>query len=224
MWIAYYVALPSMPLSVAATALYASPLFIAVLASLLTDEPVRPLGWLGIVLGFVGVIVILRPGSEDFSVWTLLPVLAASFYAFAAILTRTRCPSENALVLALALHLSLLATGILGTAAVALFHPSSTDGFLLGGWTPMGVQDWLLMAGLGLVMAAVAGGVAKAYQSGPPATVGAFDYAYLVFSVLWGVLIFRETLDGWAVVGVLLIITAGMLVLHSSGPRSVLSR
>ena len=213
MWIAYYAALPSMDLSVAATALYTTPLFIACFSSLFVGEPVGRDRWIGIAIGFLGVLLILRPGTDDFSAWTLLPILAAILYALAAIVTRTRCASESPLVLALALHLGLLLVGVVGTVSIAIFAPVSSDSFLLGGWTSMEGRDWAIMARLGIVMVAVAVGVAKAYQSAPSAVVGTFDYAYLVFAAVWGVLFFSETLDAMAMTGILLIVIAGLIVL-----------
>jgi drug/metabolite transporter (DMT)-like permease len=213
MWIAYYAALPSMDLSVAATALYTIPLFIAGFASVFAREPVGWRRWIGIAIGFVGVIVILRPGGDDFSFWALLPVLAALCYALAAIVTRTRCPAESPFVLALALHAGLLVAGIAGSIGVALLAPPVSTGFLLSRWLPMDLADWAIMGAFGTVMVAVAAGIAKAYQSGPSAIVGTFDYSYLVFAALWGVIFFDEAMDAPTLIGIALIVFAGLLVL-----------
>ncbi len=223
MWIAYYASLPLMDLSVAATALYTIPLFIAGFASAFTREPVGLRRWTGIAIGFAGVVVILRPGNDDFSIWALLPVLAAVCYALAAIVTRMRCATESAFVLALGLHVSLLVTGIVGAVAVALFAPETSSGFLLGHWQPMDPRDWAIMASFGIVMVAIAAGVAKAYQVGAPAIVGTFDYSYLAFASLWGVLFFQERLDVLTVTGIVLIVAAGLLVLWRPRRRSAMA-
>lgn len=216
MWLAYYAALPHMALSVAATALYTTPLFIAAFSSGLAGEAIGRRALLGIALGFLGVLVILRPTGADFSVWTLLPVLGAVLYAGAAIITRTRCSQESPYVLALSLHAFLLAEGMIGW-LVAILHPRETaNPFLFGPWAPMLSADWLLMFCLGCIMVVVAVGVAKAYQSGPSAVIGTFDYAYLVFAAVWGVLFFAEKLDLFTLTGMGLILTAGVLVLATS--------
>jgi drug/metabolite transporter (DMT)-like permease len=214
MWMAYYAPLPSIDLSVAATAIYTAPLFIALFSSLFAGEPVGPYRWFGIMLGFAGVLVILRPGGADFSLLALLPVLAGLLYALSAIVTRTRCASEEALVLALGLHVGLLATGIIGSAVIALVEPVPTDRFLLGGWSAMAAKDWLILAGLGVVMVIVATCTARAYQIGAPAVVATFDYSYLVFATLWGVLFFSEALDATTGAGIVLIVVAGLFVLR----------
>jgi drug/metabolite transporter (DMT)-like permease len=212
-WIAYYAAIPLIDLSVAATALYTIPLFIAGFAAAFAGEPVGWRRWIGIAIGFAGVIVILRPGGDAFSLWALLPVLAALLYALAAIITRNRCPSESPFVIALALNAGLLVTGIVGSVGVVLLAPEMSDGFLLRRWLPMGLNDWAIMAAFGIVMVAVAAGVAKAYQSGPSAIVGTFDYSYLSFASLWGVLFFSERLDAPIAIGILAIVAAGLMVL-----------
>ena len=214
MWLAYYAPLPSIDLSVAATAIYTAPLFIAMLSSLVAGEPVGPYRWAGIALGFTGVLVILRPGADDFSPLALLPVLAGLLYALSGIVTRTRCASEEALVLALGLHAGLLLMGIVGSVVIALVQPVPTDRFLLGGWSAMTEKDWLILAGLGLVMVVVATCTARAYQIGAPAVVATFDYSYLVFATLWGILFFSEALDATTAAGIVLIVVAGLFVLR----------
>jgi drug/metabolite transporter (DMT)-like permease len=216
MWIAYYTALPHMDLSIAATALYTTPLFIAALSAGWGSDTVSRRTLLGIGFGFVGVIVILRPTGGDFSFWTLLPVLGAMFYAGAAVLTRRRCADESPIVLALSLHASLLAAGVLGGLVAVLQPFGASDTFLFGRWRSMAGADWSLMIGLGCVMVVVALGVARAYQSAPPAIVGTFDYAYLVFAAVWGLSFFGEQLDAFTLIGMGLILVAGVLVVSRS--------
>lgn len=222
MWMAYYAALPVMSLAVAAVALYTTPLFIALFSALLIGEPVGARRWLGILIGFLGVLVILRPDLEGFSPLTLLPVAAAVFYALAMVITRGKCTRERPLVLSLALNLCLFAVGLAGTALLALWPAAQPElhPFLLGPWRPMDADAWLLVAFLALVLVAVSTGVAKAYQCAPAAIVGTFDYAYLVFAVLWSFLLFAEAPGAATLTGVALITLAGGLVLGRGRPAA----
>jgi drug/metabolite transporter (DMT)-like permease len=225
MWLAFYAALPVLSLSVVAAAYYTGPLFIALFSAVLIGEPVGMRRWAAIVTGFAGVLLIVRPGTEAFSWMTLLPVLSAVFYALAAVVTRAKCVGENPLVLSLALNLSFLVVGAIGTAAVALWGaavvPEGTDRFFLGGWAPLDSRAWAILAGMAVLIVAISAGVAKAYQSGPPAVIATFDYGYLVFAAFWGFVFFADLPDLWTVAGMALIAGAGLLLLAQARRASV---
>lgn len=220
MWLAYYAALPWLTLSVAAIAMYTTPLFIALFGAVLIGESVGPRRWVGIAIGFVGVLVVLQPGTDTFSVATVLPLFAAVCYALAMVVTRSKCRNERPLVLALGLNVCLLILGIIGTAAICLLHPVSSISlrfpFLLSSWGAMGSIGWGLMSLLALLVIVANTGVAKAYQVGPSAVIGTFDYAYLVFAVCWGLLFFADVPDLAMLVGMALIVSAGHLVLKTA--------
>lgn len=120
MWVAYYAALPHINLSVAAAAYYTLPLFITFFAAVFLGDTIGRSGWLAIALGFVGVFMVLQPRIDDFNWYAVLPVLSAILYALAMILTRSRCKSENVLVLSLWLNLTMLFTGAVATLALML--------------------------------------------------------------------------------------------------------
>lgn len=218
MWIAFYAALPHMSLSLAALALYTAPLFIALLSALVLRETVSMGRWLAIALGFVGVLIILRPTAADFSGMTLLPVLAALLYAVAAVLTRARCSNHRALALALNLNLCLCLVGaamLLGHQLFSAPHAPVPSDFLDLHWVAMGPVQWLLMSVLAVLMVLMSAGVAKAYQIGSSTVVGAFDYSYLLFTMFWGFILFKEVPDATMVLGMGLIIASGIWVLRS---------
>lgn len=225
MWLAFYAALPVLSLSVVAAAYYTGPLFIALFSALLIGEPVGMRRWVAIVTGFAGVLLIVRPGTEAFSWMTLLPVLSAVFYALAAVVTRAKCAGENPLVLSLALNLSFLVVGAIGTAAVALWGaavvPDGSDRFFLGGWAPLDSRAWAMLAGMAVLVVAIGAGVAKAYQSGPPAVIATFDYGYLVFAAFWGFVFFADLPDLWTVAGMALVAGAGLLLVAQARRASV---
>ena len=220
MWVAYYAALPLISLPAAAVAFYTAPLFIALLARLAIGEAVGPARWLGIVSGFGGVLIVLRPGADTFSPAALLPVLAAMLYAAAAIVTRARCLSERPLTLALGLNVGLLVAGVVAPVALSWRPPPpdlvSAHPFLFGPWTAMGLREWAIMATLAVLMVGFGTGVAMAYQVAPAAVVGAFDYAYVAFAVLWSYVLFGDVPERIALLGMGLIAIGGMLV--AGGP------
>ncbi len=215
-WLAFYASFPVLDLSVAAVAVYTNPIIIALLSALLIGEPVTARQWGGVLLGFAGVVAILKPGTDAFSWFTLLPLMGAGFYALAMVLTRSKCQDEAPLALAISLHGAFLMTGLIATAALALIglnaETKAAFPFLVGDWAPMGLREWGLMVLIGALSAAYFIGVARAYQIAPPPVIATFDYAYLVSAALWGFVFFAETPDLLTVAGMVLITAAGVLV------------
>ncbi len=215
-WIAFYASLPVLKLSVAAVAVYANPIITALLSAMLIGEPVTRRQWAGVFLGFLGVVAILKPGTDAFSWYTILPLAAGAFYSLAVILTRSKCRDEAPLTMALALHVLFVATGLVATVALAVAGLDAAavaaSPFLLGSWAPMGLTEWGLMAFLGLLSAAYFAGVARAYQIAPPSVIATFDYAYLVSAAVWGFVFFAETPSLLTIGGMVLITIAGLLV------------
>ncbi|MDP3340625.1 DMT family transporter [Frigidibacter sp.] len=214
MWICYYLALPHLSLSAAAAAYYTLPIFITLFSALFIGERISRAGWIAVALGFLGVLLILRPGLGDFNGWAILPLIAAMLYAGAMILTRTRCRDENPLILSLALNICFVATGSVAAAGIALIPAEARQGFLLAPWASMGMAEWLSMALLAAALLIGSIGAAIAYQNGPPAVIGAFDFAYVAFAVLWGVVFFADVPDLTSAAGMALIVGAGILSLR----------
>ncbi|WP_179379092.1 DMT family transporter [Jannaschia marina] len=213
MWIAYYLSLPLLPLAVAAAAYYTLPLFIVAFAALFGGERVGRTQWAGVTIGFIGILLVLRPGGEAFAWAALLPILSAMLYAAAMILTRTKCQAEHPATLALGLNATFILTGLAGLLLgriLALDPP----GFLSTGWTAMDAEAWrttLILAALILVASV---GTAVAYQAAPAATIGTFDFAYIGFALVWGALFFEETPEPAALAGIALIVAAGILAVR----------
>jgi len=217
MWLAFYAALPSLSLPVIAAAYYSGPLFMVLLSALLTGETVGSRRWIAVLVGFAGVLVVLRPGADAFSPLTLLPILAGFFYALTAIVTRTRCADESPLMLSLGLNVGFLAVGIVASLVVAVWDPpaalAAANPFLLGPWAALGLRQAGIVVLLAFIIVVTGVGVAKAYQCGPPAVIGTFDYTYLGSAAFWSFLMFGVLPDRMTILGMVLIAGAGMLAI-----------
>jgi drug/metabolite transporter (DMT)-like permease len=215
MWVLYYIALPHVALSIAAAAYYTLPIFISLMAALFLGDRVGPKGWTAVLLGFIGVVLILRPQAEDFNSYALLPIGSAICYAFAMIITRSRCRNEKASVLSLWLNISFVCVGLLAMLVMWLWDPSlaakAADPFLLGDWKPMWNEEWRIMALLAAALIVGSIFAALAYQSGPPAMIATIDFSYVGFATLLGFIFFAEIPDGITLLGILLIVCGGIL-------------
>ena len=194
------------------------PIFITLFAALFIGDRIGLMGWTSVLLGFAGVALILRPTPNGFKGYALLPLVSAVLYALAMILTRTKCREEHPLILALGVNFSFIAIGLFATLLIAMVGGSTDQeqgtSFLFGEWSAMGMVEWVTMALLaaGAIIGSI--GAAIAYQSGSPAKVAIFDFTYVGFAALWGVLFFAEVLDHITLAGMAMIIGAGVLAMR----------
>lgn len=214
MWVCYYLSLPKLTLSAAAAAYYTLPIFITLFSALFLGDRISRKGWIAVFAGFLGVVLILRPKAGDFNAYAILPLASAMLYAGAMILTRSKCRAQHPLVLSLALNVAFVVTGALAASLILLLPDSLRQGFLFAPWAAMGGAEWLSMGLLAGAILIGSIGAAIAYQNGPPAMIGAFDFAYVGFAVVWGVILFAEIPDMVSALGMLLIVGAGILSLR----------
>lgn len=210
MWIAFYAALPRIPLSVAAVGIYTTPLFIAALAAL-GGESLTARQVMALLLGFAGVMIVLRPGGELFSPAMSLPLLAALCYAMAMVATRRHCRNVSPWLLALGLNVAFLLAGWVGSVVVTVLASAVSCGFLVRAWQPLDITGYLLITLYAVLMVSVNTMVARAYQIAPSALVGTFDYAYLIFAIGWGFWLFGEVPDLPTLTGMVTILIAGWM-------------
>lgn len=227
MWGTYYWSLAHVELSTAAATYYTLPIFITLFAAAFLGDSIGRFGWIAIALGFIGVVLIIEPRAEDFNWYAILPLISAILYAVAMILTRSRCRGEHILILSLWLNMIMLITGaVTSLALIALPFSSEVvadQSFLLGSWTSLNFTEWMVLGVLSVAIIIGSIGAAYAYQNGRPATIATFDFAYVAFAMFWGVIIFDETLTTRIVVGVLLIVVAGILAVNAGKKSASIS-
>lgn len=218
MWVCYYTALPHIELSAAAAIYYTIPLFITIFSALFIGESISRMSWGAILIGFIGVLFIVKPTTNEFSLYLILPLIAAILYALAMILTRTKCVDENPRVLSLYLNLAFILIGMGATAFVGLVRPTAEqialNPFLLSQWVAIDSRGFFALIVLALAVLVGTIFTAIAYQKGPPTLIATFDYTYLAFSALWGFLFFLEIPDSATILGMSLIVCAGLIALR----------
>lgn len=222
MFLAMYSAIPFLPLATIAAGIYTAPLFVTLITARVIGKAVPARTYLAVTIGFVGVVIILNPGSELFSLWATLPVAGGFFYALANVCTRERCQRLSPISLTVSLNLTLTLIGIAGSATVAFSSPSATSieqfSFLTSAWTELNTQNVLLLLALALLFVIIGTALAAAYQQAPAPSIATFDYCYLIFVAIWDALIFDTFPSVKMLIGIALILFAGMLV---STPQSI---
>ncbi len=180
-------------------AIFASyPLMVAALSFAILGERVGWRRWLAILLGFTGVLIILRPGAGVFSATSTLPLLAAAMFAFYTLLTRLVAREDSA-------ETSFFWTGVAGAVAISFIGPFF--------WQNLQGTDWLLMLLLCLTGAIGHYILIKAYEAAAPTVIQPFSFLQLVFVSIIGFTIFDEAFEIWIAVGAALVILSSLFTL-----------
>src|SRR5262245_13030266 len=214
----YYMAIAALPLADVVALSFAGPLFLTALSALVLDEPVGARRWGAVLLGLVGVLVVLRPGTAVFEPAALLVVVSALFYAMSQTITRHLGVTDSAATIALTSTLFSVPVAAVGGlvagrhGAGETLHPSLA--FLVRGWVLPGWGELALMALCGLVAGTGAYALAQAYRAAPAGTVAPFEYVTIVWAVVWGYAFWGHVPGGATVVGLVLIVGAGLSVVH----------
>lgn len=220
LFLAFYGAIPFVSLSVLGAGTYTAPIFVALLSAVFISEPIRRHGWIAVFVGFAGVLILLQPGTDTFSPWTTLPVLGAVFYAMAHVITRLKCQEVPLVAMALSLKLVMMVAGLAITGAVLLWEPDAAivaaNPYLFAEWQPVGIWGWAILGLLAVLTVVIGLGIAGAYKAAAPSTVATFEYSYLIFAAIWDVAFFQTHPSGASVIGMLLIVGAGVMVLHGN--------
>jgi len=174
------------------------PLIVIALSGPLLGESVGWRRWLAVAVGFIGVVIILRPGSDVFSLQALVPLLAAVMFAIYSLLTRYVARKDRAMT-------SLFWTGISGVVGISLVAPFY--------WTPMVGTDWWWMAALCITGVLGHFLLIKALEVADAGSTQPFAYFHLVFVSVIGLFIFGESLDLMIVVGASIIVASGLFTI-----------
>ncbi len=216
----YYLAIAAIPLAEAVSLFYTAPLFIVALSGPMLRERVGPTRWLAVVVGFIGAIVMCRPGADVVDPAALLSLFAAALYALAQVMARDLGTTHRASVMALAQNAVNLAAAlaielVAGDGAYAgAAHPSLA--FLLRAWTIPTTVDLLLMAATGVIAAVAIWLLTQAYRIAEANVIAPFEYTSIVWVVLLAYLIWGEVPEPFTIVGGLLIVAAGIYVLRAA--------
>lgn len=215
--LAFFLALAAMPLAEAVAIFFVSPFLIAIFSVAFLGETVGPRRWGAIAFGMLGVLVVLRPGTDAFQVAALLPIVAAAGYGMLHIITRKIGATESATSLVFWTQMvMLIVAGLAGLAfgdgRFDLFDHPSLD-FLFRAWIWPKPFDAVLIVVLGTTIALAGFAISEAYRRSEAAFIAPFEYIALPLSVVWGFLVFGEWPDAWAMLGITLIIVSGMVLI-----------
>lgn len=219
----FFLGLAALPLAEAVAIFFVAPVLITALAAPMLGEQIGAYRWSAVCIGFLGVLVIMRPGSEAFRPEALFPLAAALAYALTQMLTRKLGVRSKASALAFYIQAtfviisSLVGFGVGDGRFSGSGHPSVE--FLLRAWSWPDGPDFVLMVIIGMINAFGSYLISQAYRKGEAATVAPFEYCAVPLSVVWGWVLFEELPAGPAWLGMALIVGAGLFLFHREMKR-----
>jgi drug/metabolite transporter (DMT)-like permease len=191
-------AIKYMPIAEATAIQFVSPLLVTLLAVVFLGEKVELSRWLAVGTGFVGVLIVIRPGAGVFTWAAILPLGTAAMFALYQILTRLVAGRESPYTL-------IFYPGLIGTLIFGLTLPFS--------WAePKGITHLALLALAGMLSGSGHLILIKAYEQAPASRLSPFSYTQLIWVTLGGYLVFDHLPDTWSFVGIATLIGSGLYV------------
>jgi drug/metabolite transporter (DMT)-like permease len=195
----FWMALMLLPLADCVVILFVAPLLVTMLAAPLLGESVGRHRWTAVLLGFVGVMVVMRPGFRIFDWVLILPLITALLYAGVQISTRILGRTDGALT---TLLYSSAGGVIISTIGVLFF------------WVTPSLEQWLVLGWLGFLGALGHYLMIKAYEIAPASLLAPFDYTTLIWATILGFVMFGDLPDTWTVLGAIIIMSSGLYLIR----------
>lgn len=193
-------------LAEAAAAAYLGPIFMTALAPMMLSERVGIHRWTAVLLGFIGMLIMLRPSADGLAWAMLLPACAGIFGALRDIFTRKMRGSGHPVTVLLYSNIIIATVGV---------------PFLLLTWQPLGLPQIAL-----LILSATLIGVAhlmhiQAFRMEEASVLAPFRYSGIIWSVLFGFLVWGQLPESQVVIGAIVVIGSGLYIFWREQRRAV---
>lgn len=198
--------LRTLPVAEATAISFVSPIFVTALSIPFLGESVGRRRWIAALVGLVGVLIILRPGTSAFQATALLPVASALFWALALVATRKINGYD-------APQVTMTWSALVGFVLLSCLVPSV--------WTAPSLKEVAIGAAIGLISTTGHWIVTIAYRHAPASTLVPFSYSQIVWAALIGAAAFGTVPDLYVGIGVLVIAASGLYTAHRERVRGV---
>ena len=195
--ICFFYAISVISLAKALTLAFIAPLIVTAFSPILLGEKVGFRRWTAVAVGFIGSLIVIRPGFLEFNLASMAALATGFFYGFYLIITRKLSTSDNPL-------LTLLITGMVGAVLVSLIIPFY--------WVKPTLNQWSLMAGIGVFACIGHLFLILSLKYADASKLAPLGYTEIIPNVLIGYYFFNELPDNWTYVGLLIIILSGLYI------------
>ena len=198
-WSLYLLAISRMPLADATAIFFSAPLIMAALSMPLLGEPVGPRRWTAIGLGFGGVLIIVGPSAGMLGGTAMIALAAAVLFSFAQLVARRLASTESS------------ATMVFYTTSILVVLAGAAQPFV---WVTPSWRDLAVMAAAGLVTGIAQFLQTQALRFAPVAIVGSFLFTQLIWSTLYGYLLWGDLPGRSILIGGAVVIASGLYVFY----------
>jgi drug/metabolite transporter (DMT)-like permease len=192
-----FYAITHLPLATATAISFTKPLFLIVLAVIFLGEVVRWRRWTATGVGFLGVLIVLRPGSEAFSFAMLIALLGSFLIADVTVLVKKL--SETDRNVTILFYFGVITTLVSAVPAVFV-------------WQMPNLFEWPLLVLIGATAALGQYFSLRSFRIAEATAVMPFDYTRLLFAGLFGYIFFAEVPDGWTLLGIAILIASTLYI------------
>ncbi|SHK07137.1 EamA-like transporter family protein [Shimia gijangensis] len=207
----YFASLGFMPISQALAGLFTSPIWVLLIKTIGLKQRIGPRRIGAVLIGFLGILLVLQPGSDGFGPLMMMPVAAGFFYAISSIATRSWCEGESAVSM---LAANMMMLGLAGLVVSFLVGPVIPEGveFVNRVWTwdIAAVLPWVVLQAVGSLGAVFL--IIRAYQMDEPTNVAVFEYTAMLFAPLFAWILFGQTLSFLQGLGIGMIAASGVVI------------
>ena len=195
--ICFFYAISVISLAKALTLAFIAPLIVTAFSPILLGEKVGFRRWTAVAVGFIGSLIVIRPGFLEFNLASMAALATGFFYGFYLIITRKLSTSDNPL-------LTLLITGIVGALLVSLIIPFY--------WVKPTLNQWSLMAGIGVFACIGHLFLILSLKYADASKLAPLGYTEIIPNVIIGYYFFNELPDNWTYLGLFIIVLSGLYI------------
>ena len=195
--ICFFYAISVISLAKALTLAFIAPLIVTAFSPILLGEKVGFRRWTAVAVGFIGSLIVIRPGFLEFNLASMAALATGFFYGFYLIITRKLSTSDNPL-------LTLLITGMVGALLVSLIIPFY--------WVKPSLNQWSLMAGIGVFACIGHLFLILSLKYADASKLAPLGYTEILPNVIIGYYFFNELPDNWTYLGLFIIVLSGLYI------------
>lgn len=194
-----------LPMAEATAISFVAPIFVTALSIPILGEKVGIRRWMAVIVGLIGAMIVVRPGTSTLGAAAIFPVLSAASWAAALVITRKAGGADRPI------------TALAYSAFVGLVVTSAVVPFV---WVTPGLLEIMLGLVTGIASAVAQWFVILAFRHSSASLLAPFSYSQIIWSTLWGFVIFASLPDLWTWVGASIIGASGLYTLHRERVRA----